>query len=242
MSTREQAFGEEVANAASHGLGFLLALASLPVLAAADTPLYRRADAGVIVFVATMLLVYLVSALYHALPDGAAKSRLRRVDHAAIFVFIAGTWTPFALRSGVEWPIFALVWGIALAGAALKLLDRLQHRVASTVLYVSFGWLALASVGPLDAPVMRGVFDMGARRRPGLLDRHGVLPVRRPAALRPPGVASVRAVGQRLPLRGGARAIEPLTAGPAAAGCMAQGRAAWCTVVTRPRGWRSRGW
>lgn len=155
-SARTQAFGEEIANAASHGVGFVIALGSLLVLAGAELPAGQHADAGAIVFVATMLLVYLVSALFHALPEGAAKTRLQRLDHAAIFVFIAGSWTPFALRGGVEWPMFALVWGVAALGAALKLVDRLQHRAASTGLYVAFGWLALAAVGPLSGPVMQG--------------------------------------------------------------------------------------
>jgi hemolysin III len=159
MDARAQAPREEMANAASHGLGFVLAVASLPLLAAWDWPKAGSNGTGTMVFVATMLLLYLASALFHALPEGPAKDRLQRVDHAAIFVFIAGSWTPFALRGGVEWPLFALVWGVALMGAALKLGDRLQHRAASTAVYVAFGWIALVSIGPLHLPMPQGVLS-----------------------------------------------------------------------------------
>jgi hemolysin III len=158
MSWRVQGSGEEIANAASHGLGFVLALGALPLLVAWDAPQGGGArGAGTMVFLVTMLLLYLASALFHAMPEGPARQRLKRVDHAAIFLFIAGSWTPLALRTGAGWQLFALVWGIAFAGAGLKLADcLLQQRVASTLLYIAFGWLALATAGVLDGPAMRG--------------------------------------------------------------------------------------
>lgn len=143
---------EERANAASHALGGVLALLALPTLAqpvAADAHTLHRA--GVQVFVASMVLMYLVSALYHAAPVGAAKRLLRRCDHALIFVFIAGSFTPFALAAqppGAGLGTLAAVWGVALAGVVLKLAGCLGQRRLSTLLYLAFGWLVAAVALP----------------------------------------------------------------------------------------------
>jgi hemolysin III len=156
---RAQSPGEELANAASHALGFVAALAALPVLAMHDGAL-RAAPRhpGVWVFAATLMLVYLSSALYHALPEGRAKRALRRLDHAAIFLFIAGSYTPFVLRhvpGGVSWLVLGGVWAAAALGMALKLLNRLRHRGASTSLYFAFGWLVLVVAQPAVAQMSR---------------------------------------------------------------------------------------
>ena len=133
---------EEHANAASHGLGCLLALGAMPVLAQqADVLQHPMRQLGVSIFISTMVLMYLVSTVYHALPAGAAKRWLRRCDHAVIFVFIAGSYTPFALgqiQRGEGWAMLAAIWVVALAGVALKLCDRLRHPVFSTALYLVF--------------------------------------------------------------------------------------------------------
>jgi hemolysin III len=142
---------EEFANAASHALGFVAALAALPVLAIDGTLRARPLPSGVWVFAVTLALVYLSSALYHALPAGRAKRALRRLDHAAIFLFIAGSYTPFALRhvpGGTSWLVLGGVWAAAALGMALKLLNRLRHRGISTALYFAFGWLGLWLVQP----------------------------------------------------------------------------------------------
>ena len=150
-----QTVREELANAASHGLGCLLALASMPVLAEqVDAARHPIRHLGVTVFVATMVLMYLVSAVYHALPVGAAKRLLRKCDHAVIFVFIAGSYTPFALgqiQRGEGWSMLAAVWGIALAGVTLKLSDRLRHPLFSTALYLAFGWMVVVVAQPMLA-------------------------------------------------------------------------------------------
>ena len=89
---------------------------------------------------------------YHALPPGRAKLWLNRMDHAAIYLFIAGSYTPFALgvlHGGWGWALFAVVWAAAVAGVVIKLLDRLRHPGWSTGLYVAMGWLALLAAGPL---------------------------------------------------------------------------------------------
>lgn len=152
-AARAQTFGEEIANAISHGLGFLLAVASLPIL------VWQAARHGtainvaaVSVFSGTMILLYLVSSIYHALPPGRAKVWLNRLDHAAIYLFIAGSYTPFVLgvlRGGWGWTLFAIVWSAAVAGVAIKLLDRLKHPLVSTALYVAMGWVALLAFRPL---------------------------------------------------------------------------------------------
>jgi hemolysin III len=152
---RPQTLGEEIANSISHGVGFVLAIASLPVLLA-----YGPAGARAInivaacVFSATMMLLYFVSMLYHAWPAGRAKVWLARLDHAAIFLFIAGSYTPFVLgvlRGGWGWSLFGVVWTMGALGFGAKLLNRLRHRLWSTGLYVAMGWVAVVAVAPLVA-------------------------------------------------------------------------------------------
>ena len=150
---RPQTLGEEIANAISHGLGFLLAIASLPILVVMAA---RHGTAlnivAVSIFSVTMMLLYLSSTLYHALPEGKVKDFLARVDHAAIYLFIAGSYTPFALgvlHGATGWTLFGAVWAMAAAGIAVKLMDMLKHPLWSTGLYVAMGWSALLAAGPL---------------------------------------------------------------------------------------------
>lgn len=151
--SRPQTLGEEIANALSHGLGFLLALASLPILVNDAT---RRGGGASVVgaslFAGTAMVLYLVSTLYHALPAGAAKRWFNRFDHASIFLFIAGSYMPFlfgVLRGAWGWSLFGVVWSAAALGIGAKLLDRLKHPLWSTGLYVAMGWVALIAVAPL---------------------------------------------------------------------------------------------
>lgn len=150
---RPQTFGEELANALSHGIGFLLAVASLPILVQFAARRGGAADVvGASLFAATMIVLYLVSALYHALPAGGAKRWLNRLDHAAIYVFIAGSYMPYllgVLRGAWGWTLFGVVWGIAACGVAAKLLDRLRHPLWSTGLYLAMGWVAVVAAAPL---------------------------------------------------------------------------------------------
>ncbi len=107
---------------------------------------------GASLFGGTMVLLYLASTLYHALPEGRAKTFFNRLDHAAIYVFIAGSYMPFllgALGGTLAWTLFGVVWGAAGIGAAAKLFDLLRHRGWSTGLYLALGWVALAIVMPL---------------------------------------------------------------------------------------------
>lgn len=151
---RPQTLGEEIANSISHGVGFLLAVAALPILlrTCAETGGQAIDLAAVSVFAATMMLVYLVSTIYHALPTGRIKELFNRFDHASIYLFIAGSYTPFALgalRGGTGWLLLGVVWGLAAMGALAKLLNRLSHPLWSTALYIAMGWLAVFAAGPL---------------------------------------------------------------------------------------------
>jgi hemolysin III len=151
---RPQSLGEEIANSISHGVGFVLAVAALPVLLRTCEQHGGKAldllAAGV--FAATMILLYLVSAVYHALPTGRIKQLFNRIDHAAIYLFIAGSYTPFALgalREDNGWLLCGVVWVLAMMGAGAKLLNKLSHPLLSTGLYVAMGWLAVLAAGPL---------------------------------------------------------------------------------------------
>ncbi|NCT85615.1 MAG: hemolysin III family protein [Comamonadaceae bacterium] len=154
---REQTVSEEIANAVSHGLGALLAMAALPILVIQAMNRGRVADvAAAAVFGATAILLYGISALYHALPatlaSGRAKAWLMRLDHAAIYVFIAGSYTPFTLgvlHTGPGLTLLIAVWAAAAFGVAIKLLNRLRHPVVSTLLYLAMGWVVVFAIGPL---------------------------------------------------------------------------------------------
>ncbi|MDO9073435.1 MAG: hemolysin III family protein [Rubrivivax sp.] len=150
---RPQSAGEEIANALTHGLGWLLAMVALPLLV---WQAQRRGGAADVVaasvFGATLVLLYAISTLYHALPAGAAKRWFCRFDHAAIYVLIAGSYTPFTLgvlHGAWGWTLFAVVWGAAGVGVVIKLMNRLRHPWLSTGLYVAMGWVAVVAVVPL---------------------------------------------------------------------------------------------
>ena len=151
---RPQTRGEEVANSISHGIGFVLAVAALPVLVSACVACGGQAInvVAVCVFAATMLLLYGSSTLFHALPAGRAKQVFNKLDHAAIYLFIAGSYTLFALgalHGGWGWALFGVVWGLAVLGTLAKLFNRLRRPLWSTGLYVSMGWLVVAAAVPL---------------------------------------------------------------------------------------------
>jgi hemolysin III len=154
---RGQSREEEIANTLSHGLGLIAALAATPFLILHAV---RNGDAAFIVgasiFAATMMLLYLASTLYHALPAGRGKEVFRVIEHSAIFLLIAGTYTPFTLgilRGAWGWTLLGLVWGLAVAGVALKTLNRMAHPAFSTGLYLLMGWLIVIAAQPLSARV-----------------------------------------------------------------------------------------
>jgi hemolysin III len=153
MSPPPQTPREELANSLSHGFGLLAAIAATPVLIVGAV---WRGGPGVIVgtsiFAAAMVLLYLASTLYHAAPAGNAKDVLRKLDHSAIYLLIAGTYTPFTLGvlgGAWGWTLFGIVWGLALVGVSLKLVCGTGHRVLSTLIYVAMGWLVLVAIRPV---------------------------------------------------------------------------------------------
>ena len=153
MSERPQSPGEEIANSLSHGIGLAAALvgASFLIVAAIQQG-SASFIVGASVFAATMVLLYLASTLYHALPRSRAKGVLLVCDHAAIFLLIAGTYTPFTLgvlRGAWGWTLFGLVWGLALAGVVLKSIGGIRYPRLSTCLYLFMGWLVLIALAPL---------------------------------------------------------------------------------------------
>lgn len=155
-ASRPQTFGEEIGNAVSHGLGALLGIAALPILVVRAHRGGTAADVtGAALFAATMIVLYVTSTVYHALPAHrapAAKALFVRFDHAAIFLFIAGSYMPFvlgAMRGPWGWTLFGLVWSIAAVGVVAKLFDRLRHPLWSTGLYLAMGWCVLVAAVPL---------------------------------------------------------------------------------------------
>jgi hemolysin III len=150
---RPQTSREELANSISHGFGLVLAVAASPVLVQLAQERGRMADiVAAYVFCATMVLLYFSSAAYHALPEGRAKRLFNRLDHAAIFLFIAGSYTPFSLgmvTTAQEGLVFAVVWAVALVGVVLKALDRLGHPALSLGLYLGLGWFVLVAALPM---------------------------------------------------------------------------------------------
>lgn len=156
-SKRMQSRGEELANSLSHGFGLIAALVATPFLIEHAV---RQGDTGFMVgasiFAATMVLLYLASTLYHALPVGRAKRVFRVIEHSAIFLLIAGTYTPFTLgvlRGTWGWTLLGLVWGIAVTGVVLKALNRLTHPILTTSLYLLMGWLIVIATEPLSERV-----------------------------------------------------------------------------------------
>jgi len=152
VSKRRQSLGEEIANSVSHGVGSAAAVVVTPFLILAARNDGAAAIVGVSVFAATMIILYTFSTLYHALPHGRAKRVFRIFDHSAIYLLIAGTYTPFTLavlHGAWGWTLFGLVWGLAVLGVVLKTVGALHHPILSTALYVMIGWLAIVAVRPL---------------------------------------------------------------------------------------------
>lgn len=149
---RTQTPNEEVANALSHGLGAVFAALYSPELIGKALQAGTVQAIAAAVYCGSMILLYSISAAYHWLPAGRTKDLLRRLDHAAIFLFIAGSYTPFMLGSladeGGYW-VLALVWLVATVGTVAKCANRLTHPVLSTAVYLGLGWLSVFILKPL---------------------------------------------------------------------------------------------
>ncbi|HNR91085.1 MAG TPA: hemolysin III family protein [Dokdonella sp.] len=146
------ALAEEIASSLTHGLGIVLSIAGLATLVAfaalADD---GWALAAGIVYGTTLILLFTASTLYHSIPHAGAKPVLRFLDHAAIFLLIAGTYTPFTLvtlRGPWGYALFAIVWTLAALGIALEL-KRVRNRLVMVALYLAMGWVGIIAIGPL---------------------------------------------------------------------------------------------
>jgi hemolysin III len=150
---RAWSFGEELAHSVTHGVGFVAGVAGFVVLvslAAGSGDLWRIGACTV--YATTLVLLYAASTLYHALSATRARRVLQVLDHSAIFLLIAGTYTPFALvslRGPWGWTLFSIVWGLAVLGITAKAVLGTRWPVISTALYIGMGWTVVIAVKPL---------------------------------------------------------------------------------------------
>ncbi|MCC3357085.1 PAQR family membrane homeostasis protein TrhA [Bacillus sp. REN16] len=153
MTFRQETLKEEIANAITHGIGVLL---SIPALVMLIVFAVKYGDVWHIVsfsiFGTTMVLLYLFSTLLHSITHLKAKKVFAILDHSAIYLLIAGTYTPFvlvAIRGWLGWTIFGVVWGLAVVGIVFKVFFVEKFMILSTVCYVLMGWLIIAGIKPL---------------------------------------------------------------------------------------------
>ncbi len=167
--------GEELANSLTHAFGVVLSLAGIAVLlvAARDMP---KAFAACAIYGATLVTLYTISTLYHAIRDARSKRVLQTLDHIAIFLLIAGTYTPFVLitlHGAWGWGLFALIWSLAALGVIVELTALRRFRGAMVTLYIAMGWVGLIAIKPLVAALPRAglwlLFGGGAAYTFGVL-------------------------------------------------------------------------
>jgi len=153
MQTRH----EEAANAITHGVGLVASLAALPVLVVVAATRHDTWHVvGGAIFGASLVTLYAASTLYHAVDRPQAKHRLRLVDHCAIYLLIAGTYTPFTLgvlRGAWGWALLGLIWTLAVSGIAAKTLGGFRYPRVSSLAYLAMGWTCLVAIGPIVSRV-----------------------------------------------------------------------------------------
>lgn len=146
---------EEITNAVLHGIGLGLAIAALIVLIVIGSTYGDRWHVvGFSIYGATLIILYLASTLYHSFPQGKSKYILKIFDHSAIFLLIAGTYTPvllILLRGSLGWVIFITVWTLAFLGILGKILFFERFQVLAIILYLAMGWLIVFFIKPLFA-------------------------------------------------------------------------------------------
>lgn len=154
MDSERHSSSEEVANAITHGIGLLLSIGGgITLISLAARHGSAREITSASVFAATLVVMYVASTLYHAIPHPHAKRRLKVFDHCAIFLLIAGTYTPFtivALKGALGWSLFGIVWGLAAIGIVFKLFFTGRMRLLSTITYVLMGWIAIVAIAPIS--------------------------------------------------------------------------------------------
>ncbi|MEL3909099.1 MAG: hemolysin III family protein [Treponemataceae bacterium] len=137
--------GEEIANAITHGIGVALSIAALVLLAIKANKRPDISTVSFVIFGVSLIVLYLSSTLYHALP-AAAKGVFGILDHSSIFILIAGTYTPYSLsvlRGALGWTIFGVVWGLAIIGIVLYAVFQHKVRRITTIMYIVMGWLII---------------------------------------------------------------------------------------------------
>jgi len=153
----QETTGEEIANSISHGIGTLLSIAGLVLFmlwAAGSGSGWQIVSLAI--FGSTLILLYLASTLYHSLPMPRVKRTFKIIDHSAIFLLIAGTYTPFMLgnlRGPWGWSILGIIWGLAILGILMKIIFISKFRKTSVALYVFMGWLAIIAFQEMIAHV-----------------------------------------------------------------------------------------
>jgi len=160
VANNRYCFREEMANSITHGIGVGLSVAALSVLV---TLAGRFGDAWHVVsfsiYGTTLVLLYLASTMYHSFRSPHMKRLFRVMDHAAIFLLIAGTYTPFTLvtlRGAWGWTLFGLVWTLALSGILLKVFFMNRFAILSVVLYIGMGWIVVVALKPLITALPTG--------------------------------------------------------------------------------------
>ncbi len=148
-------FYEELANTLSHAVGVALSVVGL-ILLVVRAALYGDAWQVVSfsVFGSSLILLYLASTLYHGFKSKRIKEILRTLDHSAIYLLIAGTYTPFlliTLRGPWGWSLFGVIWGLAILGIAFKIIFGHKYEIVSTIFYVLMGWVVIIAIKPLLA-------------------------------------------------------------------------------------------
>ncbi len=145
--------GEEIFNSISHGIGVLLSIVALVILVVRAS---KHGDAWHLVsfsiFGGSLVLLYLSSTLYHSFTKKELKNLFARFDHAAIFVLIAGTYTPYlltVLRGTLGWILFGIIWGVALAGVVIRSIYLTKFRKLMVAVYVIMGWMFVIAAGPM---------------------------------------------------------------------------------------------
>lgn len=153
MDVKRYTLGEEIFNSVSHGTGGLLAIAGTAVLIVFSA-IYSNAW-GVVsasIYGASLIILYTMSTLYHAITNKKAKAFFRIMDHNTIFFLIAGTYTPITLvplRGALGWVLFGIVWGAAILGIVFNSIDLEKFRKPSVVCYVAMGWVIIIAIKPM---------------------------------------------------------------------------------------------
>ena len=156
-SLNRYSLGEEIANSITHGIGVVLAIAALVILTAFSVAYGNTWHiVSVSVYGTTLILLYTASTLYHSIQNPRVKSILRILDHSAIYLLIAGTYTPFTLvnlRGPWGWWLFGVIWGFAVLGVVFKMSLMKRWRSVSLGLYIGMGWAVVVAIKPLIASV-----------------------------------------------------------------------------------------